>query len=98
MPNPTLTPEILTAPLQGFEAQRARLDAHMAAVRRMLGARTQEPAAAGKAFKPKRRMSAAGRKRIGAAAKKRRAENHRKQAAAGQKASQTYLKFSDHPN
>jgi hypothetical protein len=86
MPRLNLAPEILTAALQGLEAQRARLDAHIAEVRRLLGARPQQPTAPAEALKPKRKMSAAGRRRIAAATKKRWAEYHRKQAAAGQKA------------
>jgi uncharacterized protein involved in exopolysaccharide biosynthesis len=77
MPNPTLTPEILTAALQGLEAQRARLDAHIAEVQRMLGARPQ-PAAPASAPKPKRKLSAAAVKRIAAGQKKRWAEWRKK--------------------
>ena len=39
MPEQNLTPEILTTALQGFEAQRAQVESHIAEVRRMLGAR-----------------------------------------------------------
>jgi hypothetical protein len=88
MPKPNLTPEVLNAALQGLEAQRARLDAHIAEVKRLLGARPQQPSAPAEAPKLKRKMSAAGRKRIAAATKKRWAEYHRKQAAAGQKVKQ----------
>jgi len=86
MPKPTLTSEILAAALQGLEAQRARLDAHIAEVQRMLGAGAQQPAAPAEAPRPRRKMSAAGRRRIAAATKKRWAEYHREQAAAAQKA------------
>ena len=88
MPEQNLNPEILAAALHGLEAQRARLDAHIAEARRLLGARPQEPTAPAEAPKPRRKMSAAGRRRIAAATKKRWAEYHRKQAAAGQKARQ----------
>jgi hypothetical protein len=86
MPNSNLNPEILAAALQGLEAQRARLDVHIAEARRLLGARTQEPAAAAKAPRPRRKMSAVALKRTVEAQKKRWAEYHRKQAAAAQKA------------
>lgn len=86
VPEQNLTPEILTAALQGLEAQRARLDARIGAVRRMLGARTQEPAAAAKAARPRRKMSAAARSRIGAAAKKRWAEYNRNKSTAAKAA------------
>ena len=86
MPKPNLAPKILAAALQGLEAQRARLDTHIAEAKRLLGARPQQPTAPAVAPKPKRKMSAAGRRRIAAATKKRWAEHHRKQAAVGQKA------------
>ena len=81
-----LTPEILAAALQGLEAQRARLDAHIAEIRRLLGARPKQPTASPDVVRPKRKMSAAGRRRIAAATKKRWAEFHRKQAEAAKAA------------
>ena len=86
MPEQNLTPEIFAAALQGLEAQRARLDARIAEVRLMLDSRTQEPAAAAKTPRPKRKLSAAALKRIVEAQKKRWAEFHRKKAAAAAKA------------
>jgi hypothetical protein len=86
MPISNLTPELLAAALQGLEAQRARLDAHIAEVRRMLGARPQKPAPPPAARKPKRKMSAAGRKRIAEATRKRWAEYRRRQAETAGKA------------
>jgi len=85
MPKPNLTPEVLNAALQGLEAQQARLDAQIAEVRRVLGARPQQPSAPAETPKLKRKMSAAGRRRIAAATKKRWAEHHRKQAEAARK-------------
>ena len=82
MPKPNLAPEILAAALQGLEAQRARLDAHIAEVRRLLGARPQQPTAPAEAPKSRRKMSAAGRKRISDATRKRWAEYHRKKVEA----------------
>jgi len=86
MPEQNLNPEILAAALQGLEAQRARLDAHIAEARRMLGVRTQEPAAGAKAPRPRRRLSTAALKRIVEAQKKRWADYHRKKAEDVRKA------------
>jgi hypothetical protein len=72
MPSQTLTPNVLTAALEGLELQRERVDAQIAEVRRMLRSQP-EPATEGAepAAPRKRRMSAAGRKRIADAARKR---------------------------
>ncbi len=78
MPKPNLSPEILTAALQGLEAQRARLESQIAVVKRTLGARAQQPTDP----KPKRKMSAAARKRIAEAQRKRWAEYHQKKTEA----------------
>jgi len=86
MPEQNLTPETLAAALRGLEARRARLDAHIAEVRSLLGARPQQPAARAEAPKRKRRMSAAGRRRIATATKKRWADYHQKKAEAAAKA------------
>jgi hypothetical protein len=86
MPNLNLNPEILAAALQGLEAQRARLESHIAEVSRLLSARTQGPAAVAEAPRPKRKMSAAGRRRIVAATKKRWADYHQKKAEDVRKA------------
>ena len=80
MPEQNLTPEILAAALQDLEAQRAQVESHIAQVRRLLGARPQQPAAAAKAPRPRRRLSTAALKRIVEAQKKRWAEYHRKRA------------------
>ncbi len=71
MPKPNLAPEIFAAALQGLEAQRARIDAQIAEVRRMLGARPQQGVAKPEVARPKRKLSAAARKRIAKAQKKR---------------------------
>ena len=86
MPRLNLNPEILTAALQGLEAQKARLESQIAEVRRMLRPRAQQPAAPASAPKPKRKLSAAARKRMAAAQKARWAEYHQKRAAAEKKA------------
>jgi hypothetical protein len=77
-----LTPAILSAALLGLEAQQARLDAHIAEVQRMLGARPPQPAAPAAAPRLKRKLSAAGRKRIAAAQKKRWAGQREKKIEA----------------
>lgn len=82
MPEQHLNPEILAAALHGLEAQRARLDTPIAEVRRLLGARLQQPSAPSEAPRPKRKMSAAGRKRMAQAAKRRWAGFHRQKAEA----------------
>ena len=41
----TLTPEILTAAIEGFEQQRLRIDAQIAELRAMLAGGRTEPAA-----------------------------------------------------
>jgi len=78
MPAKKLTHEVLTAAIDGFEAQKARIDAQIAEIRQMLEAGRTEPAATSEVPKVKRRkMSAAARKRIGDAQRKRWAESKR---------------------
>ncbi len=73
MPTPRLTNEILQAAIDGFEAQKQRIDAQIAALRQSMSGAPEEPAAA--ATTPtgckRRKMSAAGRKRIAEAQRKR---------------------------
>jgi hypothetical protein len=68
---PKLTNEIVDAAIFGFEEQRRRLDAQIAELRAMRnggnGASHAEPAS----NRPRRRMSAAGRRAIAAAQRKR---------------------------
>ena len=72
MPTQKLSPEILTAAIEGFEQQKLRIDAQIAELRAMLSGGRAEPAATPKVPKGKRRkMSAAARKRIGDAQRKR---------------------------
>jgi hypothetical protein len=76
MPNQKLTIEILVAAMEGFEAQKRRIDERIAEVRRMLEGGLTDRVAAPEAPKGKRRkMSAAARKRVGDAQRKRRAES-----------------------
>ena len=70
-----LTPEIITAAVEGFEQQKLRIDAQIAELRQMLTGPPTATAAAPEVPKGKRRkMSAAARKRIGDAQRKRWAE------------------------
>jgi hypothetical protein len=70
-----LTPEIITAAVEGFEQQKLRIDAQIAELRAMLTGPPTATAAAPEVPKGKRRkMSAAARKRIGDAQRKRWAE------------------------
>ena len=72
MPTPKLTKEILAAAISGFEAQKRRIDAQIAGIRAMLSGNVTEPAAVpGSSERPKRRMSAAARRKIAAAQRKR---------------------------
>lgn len=88
-----LTPEIINAAIDGFAAQKTRLDARIAELRAMLPGGHDETAATPVAPKPKRRkMSAAARKRIGDAQRKRWAES--KQTAAPVGAPKTKRKLS----
>src|SRR5215468_2153490 len=65
-----LTPEIITAAIEGFENQKARIDEQIAELRAMLNGR--QPTAADAPQSTKRStMSAAGRKRIAEAQRRR---------------------------
>jgi len=77
---PKLTPEIITAAIDGFEAQKVRLDSQISELRALLSGSPTESAAATPEPKTRkrRRMSAAGRKAI--------AEAQRKRWAASRKA------------
>ena len=79
MPRPkTLTPEILTAALEGFDLRQRRLEEQIAYVRKMLGLRAVLPLPLPAPVRRRRRLSAAARKRIAAAQKKRWAEWRKK--------------------
>jgi hypothetical protein len=76
MPTQKLTAEILAAAIEGFEAQKRRIDERIAEVREMLDGGHSKAAATPEVLKGKRRkMSAAARKRIGDAQRKRWAES-----------------------
>jgi hypothetical protein len=74
--------DLLQAALIGYQAESARIEQAMAEIRRELKPTAGKAAAAPKGQKPaKRKMSAAGRKRIIAAVKKRWAEYNKKKAS-----------------
>ena len=75
MPTHKLTPEIITAAVEGFEQQKLRIDAQIAELRQMLTGTPTATAATPEGPRGKRRMSAAARKRIGDAQRKRWAES-----------------------
>jgi len=73
--------EIITAAIEGFEAQKQRIDAQIAELRQMLGGGVTEPAIIPETRKRgRRKMSAAARKKISEAQRKRWAESHKQSA------------------
>jgi hypothetical protein len=69
-----LNNEILAAAVEGFEAQKKRIDAQIAEVRQLMTGGSAEPAATPEPARKRRKMSAAARKRIAEAQRKRWAE------------------------
>ena len=59
-----LTADILSATLEGFEAQKNRIDARIEEIRQVLASGGSKPTARSEAGKPKRRVSAAARRRM----------------------------------
>jgi hypothetical protein len=64
---PKLSHEIITAAIAGFDAQKSRINSKIAELRNMLDHRD----AAAETSKPKRKISAASRRRMALAQKKR---------------------------
>jgi hypothetical protein len=81
-----LTAEMLNAAIEGFEAQKRRIDVQIAEIRKMLKDARTEPVAASAPSHRKRTLSAAARKRIGAAQRKRWAESRRQSERLSQPA------------
>ena len=75
---------ILSAALEGLELQKERLDQQIAEVRRLLGGAGRKSVVV-EAKKPRRKLSAAARKRIAVAQRKRWAEFRKQKAAAAKK-------------
>ncbi|MEN6533477.1 MAG: hypothetical protein ABFD89_07430 [Bryobacteraceae bacterium] len=75
----TFDPGILSAALEGLELQRKRIELQIAEIRRALGAGSKASAVspAAEPTRRRRKLSAAGRKRIAEAQKKRWAAFHK---------------------
>jgi len=86
MPKKELTTEILSAALEGFEAQKKRLEEQIAELKAMLAGVPKIQAAGASARKGKRTLSAAARAAISAAQKRRWAKAKQASGAAGQPA------------
>jgi hypothetical protein len=73
MLRPPLTPEIITAAIQGFEQQKLVIDTRIAELRAVLAGAPQEPVPSSDSPKTptRKKMSAAARKRISEAQRKR---------------------------
>src|SRR5260370_8577532 len=71
MPTNKLTPEIITAAIEGFESQKRRIDDQIAELRALLLGRGTEPAATPESVKTKRKISAAARRRMALGQQKR---------------------------
>ena len=92
-----LTPEIIIAAIAGFEAQKDNIDSRIAEIRSMLDGGRSEPAATTETVKPRKKRSAAVRRRMALAQRARFAKlkqgseptpkpKKRKLSAAGRKA------------
>ena len=67
MPTRKLTAEIIHAAIEGFESQKRRIDSQIGELRQLLSTDRAEAATASGAPAPKRKISAAGRRRMAAA-------------------------------
>jgi len=71
MPTYKLTPQIILAAIDGFEAQKLRIDAQIADLKAMLSGDRTGPVVTPVVAAPKRRISAAARRRMALAQQKR---------------------------
>jgi len=83
-----LSNDVIIAAIEGFEAQKKRIDAQIAELRQLKAGGSSEPIPTTKPARKRRKMSAAGRKRI--------AEAQRKRWAAAKKESGTAAKTAKH--
>ena len=67
MPTQKLTAEIIHAAIEGFESQKRRIDSQIDELRQLLSTHHTEAAPASGTPAPKRKISAAGRRRMAAA-------------------------------
>jgi hypothetical protein len=63
--------DVLAAALEGFEAQKKRIDAQIAEIRQLMTGGSAGPAATAEPGRKRRKVSAAGRKRMAEAQRKR---------------------------
>jgi len=91
---PKLTPEIITAAIVGFEAEKKRIDDQIAELRGLLTSGAPEPAAPAPPRRTRRKMSAAGRKAIAEAQRKRWAAKKAAEGAAPKVVSKPKRKLS----
>ena len=68
----TLTPEIIAAAIDGYEAQKLRIDARLAELRTMQSSRAAQPGATPGSPKPQRRKMSAASRRVMALAQQKR--------------------------
>ena len=71
MPTQKLTAEIIHAAIEGFESQKRRIDSQIDELRQLLNGGSAEPGAESGSPARKRKISAAGRRRMAAAQKAR---------------------------
>jgi hypothetical protein len=71
MPTQKLTAEIIHAAIEGFESQKRRIDSQIDELRQLLNGGSAEPGAESGTSARKRKISAAGRRRMAAAQKAR---------------------------
>jgi hypothetical protein len=69
MPKSTLNSDILAAALIGFEVQKTQIDTKIAEIRSLMDGGSTAPAAPSDSGKPKRKVSAAARRRMAQAQK-----------------------------
>ena len=95
MPTPKLTAEIITAAIDGFEAQKTRINEKIADLRALLtGGSAGTAATPVPTTRKRRKMSAAARKRIGDAQRKRWAESKGQSAKVAPEAAKPKRKLS----
>jgi hypothetical protein len=71
MPSPKLTAEIIHAAIEGFESQKRRIDSQIDELRQLLNGDSAETGTESGTLARKRKISAAGRRRMAAAQKAR---------------------------
>ena len=94
MPTPKLTNEIIAAAVEGYEAQKIRIDGKIAELRAMLPGGSPEIAATPEAPNKKRKVSAAARRRMAIAQKARWASIKGESEPAPEKAPKAKRKIS----